>query len=132
MNLTVSFLICRTDEGKEPSILFLKNENGNYELPSFQMKDDEYDVDEFVGRTFKSITGVQVIDKKGFGWINLFLSGTIVSNKKYSFVYMCKLPDVINVEIYESIKMSSLLESQNFEEDYISQVIHCFNNLYIR
>ena len=45
---------------------------------------------------------------------------------------MCKLPDVINVEIYESIKMSSLLESQNFEEDYISQVIHCFNNLYIR
>ena len=132
MNLTVSFLMCRTDEDKEPSILFLKNENGNYELPSFQMKDDEYDVDEFVGRTFKSITGVQVIDKNGFGWINLFLSGTIVSNKKYSFVYMCKLPDVINVEIYESIKMSSLLESQNFEEDYISQVIHCFNNLYIR
>ena len=132
MNLTVSFLMCCTDEDKEPSILFLKNENGNYELPSFQMKDDEYDVDEFVGRTFKSITGVQVIDKNGFGWINLFLSGTIVSNKKYSFVYMCKLPDVINVEIYESIKMSSLLESQNFEEDYISQVIHCFNNLYIR
>ena len=132
MNLTVSFLMCRTDEDKEPSILFLKNENGNYELPSFQMKDDEYDVDEFVGRTFKSITGVQVIDKNGFGWINLFLSGTIVSNKKYSFVYMCKLPDVITVEIYESIKMSSLLESQNFEEDYISQVIHCFNNLYIR
>jgi hypothetical protein len=132
MNLTISFLICRTDEGKEPSILFLKNKNGNYELPSFQMKDDEYDVDEFVGRTFKSITGVQAIDKRGFGWINLFLSGTIVSNKKYSFVYMCNLPDVINVEIYEAVKMSSLLESENFEQDYISQVVHCFNNLYIR
>jgi hypothetical protein len=132
MNLTVSFLMCKTDDGKEPSIMFLKNKNGNYELPSFQMKDDEYDVDEFVNTTFKSITGVQAIDKKGFGWINLFLSGTIVSNKKYSFVYMCKLPDIINTEAYEAIKMSSILESENFEENYISQVIYCFNNLYIR
>lgn len=132
MNLTISFLMCKTEDEKEPSILFSKNENGNYELPSFQMKDDDYDVDEFVNSSFKSITGVQPIDKRGFGWINLFLSGTIVSNKKYSFVYMCKLPDNIIVKTYEAVKMSSILESENFEEDYISQVIHCFNNLYNR
>lgn len=132
MNLKVSFLMCKTEEVQEPLMFFSKNENGNYELPTFEMKDDEYDVDEFVSKKFKEITGVQPIGKNGFGWISLFLSGTIVWDKKYSFVYMCKIPDTINIEGYEKIKMSSILESKMFEEDYISQVIHCFNNLYIR
>ena len=51
----------------------------------------QYDVDEFVNTTFKSITGVQAIDKKGFGWINLFLSGI---SKYFVILSMSNVADI--------------------------------------
>lgn len=132
MNLRVSFLICQSDNKDEPFIFFKKNDQNKYELPEFEMPADEFNVDEFVSNSFKSLTNVLPVNKHGFGWINIFLSGTIVFNKKYSFVYICKLPEQINIKEYEKIKMSSILESNDFDEEYISQVIYCFNNLYVR
>lgn len=132
MNFRASFLICQNADDNEPNILFEKNKFGFYELPTFEMEFGEYDVDKFVSEKFKYITGVDPIDKNGLGWINLFLTSTIIYNEKYSFVYMCKVPDNLKIEKYEKIKMSSLLSSENFEEKYISQVVYAFNNLYIR
>ena len=132
MNLRVSFLICQNSNDNEPYIFFSKNENNNYELPTFQMEDNEYDVDNFVYKSFKSITNVEPIKKDGTGWINIFLTNTIIHNEKYSFVYMCKLPNDIKINNFKKIKMSSILQSNEFEENYISQVIDCFNNLYLR
>lgn len=132
MNLKISFLVCQSDNNNEPFIFFKRTEENKYCLPEFEMPNDEFNVDEFVSKSFKSLTNVLPINKQGFGWINLFLSGTIVFNKRYSFVYICKIPEQIKIENYEKIKMSSILESNDFDEEYISQVIHCFNSLYIR
>lgn len=132
MNLNISFLICTNENDKEPYIYFKKNDNQKYELPTFEMPDYEYDVDKFVNSKFKEITGVEAVNKYGFGWINLFISGTIVFNKKYSYVYICKIPNLIKIECFEKIKMSNLLATNLFEKDYINQVVKCFNSLYVR
>jgi hypothetical protein len=132
MNLRISFLICQIEKNNEPFIFFKKNEKGNYELPTFEMPESDYDVDNFVNSKFKELTNVNPIDKNGFGWINLFLAGTIVFDEKYSFIYMCKVPELINIENYEKIKMSTLLNSETFDQDYISQVLYSFNSLYVK
>lgn len=129
MSFRVSFLFCQDSNDNEPCIIFYKNEYNKYEIPTFEMPENEYDVDKFVLNKFKEITGVNAIDKKGNGWINLFLTGTIVFNKKYSFVYTCKIPPQIKIENSSKIKMSTLLNSEDIEKDYLNEIIYSFNNI---
>lgn len=132
MNTKISFLIIQNKNEKEPYIYFDKKENGEYILPTFQMENDEYDIDSFIGKNFESITKVKPIDRNGFGWISLFLTGTIVYDKSFSFVYICKIPDEIKINVYTPIKMSTILENKDIDQDYMSQVINNFNSLYVR
>lgn len=130
MNLNISFLFCQDSDDSEPYILFKEKENGEYELPNFEVPNNENNIDNFISETFKKLTKVYPLFKNNNGWIPLFLTTTLVYDNKSSFLYMCKLTNLINIEEFKKVKMSQILDCKKIKKEYLDQIIEGFNSVY--
>lgn len=130
MKTHISFLFYQESDDNEPYTFFKKVNENKYELPTYEVPEEENNIDKFISEKFKSITNVYPIIKNNDGWINIFLTTTLVYDNKSSFLYMCKIPLLIELKEFEKIKMSEILNLQNIDKEYLDQIIDGFNYIH--
>ena len=126
--MKICFMLISKKDKKTPLISCIKDENEKYFLPTFDFTENDYpDLFSFTRNKFKEITKLNAIDLNGVGWVYLHMCGSLVKDNELHIVYGCIIPETFGLKNNEWISIIDILEKNLIEEQYLKQLVYCFN-----